>query len=68
MEKSDFTFGVSELRLAEQPRRPIASTPAGVEMVDPRRLKVIDDKQGFDPYNSSGSFDRGRAWARVGRR
>jgi hypothetical protein len=37
-------------------------------MVDPRRLKVIDDKQGFDPYNSSGRFDRGRAWARVGRR
>ncbi len=67
VEKSDFTFGVSELRQAEQPRRPIAITPASIQMVDRRRLKVIDDKQGFDPYNSSGSFDRSRAWERVGK-
>jgi len=68
MATHDFTFGVSELRLAQQPRRPVASIPASVDMVDPRQLKVIDDKQGFDPYNSSGGFDRSRAWARVGRR
>jgi hypothetical protein len=31
------------------------------------QLKIVDEKPGFDPYNS-GSFDRNRAWSRVPRR
>jgi hypothetical protein len=30
-------------------------------------LKLVDEKRGFDPYNS-GSFDRSKAWARINRR
>ena len=26
------------------------------------------EKRGFDPYNSSGSFDRKKNWNRVGKR
>lgn len=31
------------------------------------RLKLVDEKRGFDPYNS-GSFDRSKAWTRINRR
>jgi hypothetical protein len=31
------------------------------------QLTVVDEKPGFDPYNS-GSFDRKHAWARTHRR
>jgi hypothetical protein len=31
------------------------------------RLRIVDEKPGFDPYNS-GSFDRKHSWARTGRR
>lgn len=31
------------------------------------QLSVVDEKPGFDPYNS-GSFDRKHAWARTHRR
>ncbi len=30
-------------------------------------LKLVDEKRGFDPYNS-GSFDRSNAWTRINRR
>jgi len=30
-------------------------------------LKLVDEKRGFDPYNS-GSFDRSKAWTRINRR
>jgi hypothetical protein len=31
------------------------------------QLSVVDEKPGFDPYNS-GSFDRSHSWARTHRR
>jgi len=30
--------------------------------------KPPGDQRGSDPYNTSGSFDRKKNWARVGRR
>lgn len=30
-------------------------------------LKLIEEKRGFDPYNS-GSFDRSNAWTKINRR
>jgi hypothetical protein len=30
--------------------------------------KTANDQRGSDPYNTSGSFDRKKNWARVGRR
>lgn len=55
---SHFSFGVRELR-----RSAAAQKPGGTE-----RLKAADENRGVDPYNTSGSFDRTRAWARVGKR
>jgi hypothetical protein len=34
---------------------------------DPAR-KPGHDQRGSDPYNTSGSFDRKKNWARVGKR
>lgn len=57
-----FSFGTRELReacraqpltLAEPPPKSAAGPAAGA---------------GFDPYNTSGSFDRRKHWERVGKR
>jgi hypothetical protein len=56
---STFSFGVRELRQARVARELALH-------VSPQ--KAVNDKQGCDPYNTSGSFDRKKNWARVGRR
>jgi hypothetical protein len=57
--ESDFSFGVRELRRAN----------AAQELsVDVAPLKAANEKRGFDPYNTSGSFDRKKNWTRVGKR
>jgi len=56
---STFSFGVRELQLAK--------ITQGMSLdVAPR--KTSNDKQGCDPYNTSGSFDRKKNWTRVGKR
>ena len=57
----EFSFGTRELREAqrEQPAAPAVDTAAP----NPR-----DAGGGFDPYNSSGGFDRRKNWERVGKR
>jgi hypothetical protein len=57
--ESNFSFGVHELRQAN-------ATPA--LSVDVAPLKAANEKRGFDPYNTSGSFDRNKNWTRVGKR
>jgi hypothetical protein len=47
---------------AFQPRR----SPALSLAASPR--KSANPERGSDPYNTSGSFDRKKNWARVGRR
>lgn len=32
------------------------------------RRKSANDQPGSDPYNTSGSFDRTKNWARIGKR
>jgi hypothetical protein len=40
--------------------------PGGLSIADfPRKT---GSEQGSDPYNTSGSFDRKKHWARVGKR
>jgi hypothetical protein len=58
----------------------VRSTAAGVKARDPRQahapsgLSIADfprktgSEQGSDPYNTSGSFDRKKHWARIGKR
>jgi len=54
-----FSFAVSELERANTPEAHDA---------DPALLAVVDEDPGFDPYNSTGSFDRNNAWSRIHRR
>jgi hypothetical protein len=54
-----FNFGTRELREAQRAK--------SLELEQPAR-KQKDDGGGFDPYNTSGSFDRKKHWERVGKR
>jgi hypothetical protein len=56
---SDFSFGVRELRHANATEKlSVNSAP----------LKAANEQRGVDPYNTSGSFDRKKNWAKVGKR
>jgi hypothetical protein len=61
--ESAFSFAVSELRAKRT--RDAAAEVFGVEAAS---LKVVNEKRGFDPYNTSGSFDRKNNWSRIGKR
>lgn len=54
-----FSFGTRELREAQKP---------SVLAIEEPNKKKKDNGGGFDPYNTSGSFDRRKHWARVGKR
>jgi hypothetical protein len=54
-----FSYGVREMRQAS------AAKELSVD-VAPR--KAANENRGFDPYNTSGSFDRTKNWVRVGKR
>lgn len=56
---SQFSFGVRELRSANVAKDlKLNAVP----------VKAANEKDGFDPYNTSGTFDRKKNWARVGKR
>jgi len=56
----NFSFGVSELRRAAAAPAPKISGSA--------LPKAANENRGFDPYNTSGSFDRKKHWIRTGKR
>ena len=56
-----FSFATRELREAQR------APPRAVEQPS-SKPKNNDAGGGFDPYNSSGSFDRRKHWERVGKR
>jgi hypothetical protein len=58
-----FSFGVRELR---QARAALPMAP-GLAL-DGEQPKAANEARGFDPYNTSGSFDRKKNWTRVGKR
>lgn len=59
-----FSFGTRELREARR-----AQTLALAEAEPPRKgAPGAGTGAGFDPYNTSGSFDRRKHWERVGKR
>jgi hypothetical protein len=65
-EDASFSFGVRELQHA-------GDSMAQVRDSQPLSLDAGDQKgpsrhAGFDPYNTSGSFDRKKNWLRVGKR
>jgi hypothetical protein len=56
---TSFSYGVRELRQAKLAQQlSVASAPP----------KAVNEHRGFDPYNTSGSFDRKKNWMRVGKR
>jgi hypothetical protein len=56
---TSFSYGVRELRQAKQAQKlSVEITPT----------KAANENRGFDPYNTSGSFDRKKNWMRVGKR
>jgi hypothetical protein len=57
--EAKFSFGVRELRQANTAQK---------LSVDAAPLKAANENRGFDPYNTSGSFDRKKNWMRVGKR
>jgi hypothetical protein len=59
-----FSLGARE---SHQPGAAQGSMPSQVQSVN-GRVKSARESRGNDPYNTSGSFDRTRNWARVGKR
>ena len=57
---ADFSFGVKEPRQALRATEPLS--------VSGDKLQTKPDERSFDPYNTSGSFDRKKNWMRVGKR
>jgi hypothetical protein len=57
---ASFSFGTRELRRARRLSK--------LELEAPAPKTKLNDGGGFDPYNTSGTFDRRKNWARVGRR
>jgi hypothetical protein len=55
--ESTFSYGLKELREAEQTRNLSSSPPTSAK----------PENAGTDPYNT-GRFDRKKNWSRVGRR
>jgi hypothetical protein len=73
-----FSFGLAELRRAAALRSSASPAPAPVSAAaarDPRartQARPLDVMKpqvaGFDPYNSTGGFDRHSAWSRIRKR
>jgi hypothetical protein len=54
-----FSYATRELREAQRQQ--------GLTL-DPAPHKAANEQRGFDPYNTSGSFDRKKNWVRIGKR
>jgi hypothetical protein len=57
--ESKFSFAVRDLQQANVAQK---------LKLDPPPPKAANENNGFDPYNTSGSFDRKKNWAKVGKR
>ncbi|HME41424.1 MAG TPA: hypothetical protein VKG63_20895 [Steroidobacteraceae bacterium] len=57
--EAKFSFAVRDLQQAEVVQK---------LRLDPAPPKAANENRGFDPYNTSGSFDRKKNWTRVGKR
>ena len=58
---ANFSFATRELREARRAQPRTVDEPT-------RKPRNTDAGGGFDPYNTSGSFDRRKHWERVGKR
>ena len=58
-QESNFSFAVRDLQQAS------VAEKVTLDFAPP---KAANEQRGFDPYNTSGSFDRKKNWTRVGKR
>jgi hypothetical protein len=63
-----FSFGTRELREAQKQQAQKQDEIPAAPAIDAAAPNPRDPGGGFDPYNSSGGFDRRKNWARVGKR
>jgi len=65
---AQFAFGDREVDRAKEAQA-VARRVAKALIDNPEAAQqAAGECQGFDPYNSSGSFDRRKHWERVGKR
>jgi hypothetical protein len=67
-EEAKFSFATRELREAQKLRAQKQQEKPAEPAIDAAAPNPRDAGGGFDPYNSSGGFDRRKNWARVGKR
>ncbi len=60
-----FNLGVREPKQAPSTR---GASAGPLALDEEQQRKAANEARGFDPYNTSGSFDRKKHWARVGKR
>ena len=56
------------LRASESDSRSTNNRPANGLKLNDAQPQAENQARGFDPYNTSGSFDRKKHWERVGKR
>ncbi len=57
-----------KVRVSESDSQSTNERSANGLKVDDAQPQAASEARGFDPYNSSGSFDRKKHWERVGKR
>jgi hypothetical protein len=56
------------MREAKQARSAPGASAKLLGVAGQQQPRVANEAHGFDPYNTSGSFDRRKHWVRVGKR
>ncbi len=60
-----FGSGVCEPKQAHSVQ---SASAEALALIEEQQRKAANEARGFDPYNTSGSFDRKKNWSRVGKR
>ena len=60
--------GAAKFRLESRDPHPVQNEKSAAPQAQQAEPNPRDAGGGFDPYNSSGGFDRRKNWERVGRR
>jgi hypothetical protein len=61
-------LGAPKFRLETRTLHSVQNEKSAAPQTQPAEPNPRDAGGGFDPYNSSGGFDRRKNWERVGRR
>jgi len=67
-DEESFSFGLEELRRATGANAAAAATTNARHPAAARLQVARPPIGGFDPYNSTGGFDRNNAWSRIRKR